>query len=152
MGCAAQRRVGSSQTRDWTCVLCVGRQILYHWTTREVLGWHLNSNMNSKASSINLINSVQVPDGAFSPQTWYSFLLFNSFLTNSSGTILLGHQFSSVAQSCPTLCDPMDCSTPGLPVHHQLPEFTQTHVHWVSYAIQPSHPLSSPSPPTFKLP
>ena len=55
-------------------------------------------------------------------------------------------QFSSVAQSCPTLCDPMSRSTPGLPVHHQLPEFTQTHVHWVSDAIQPTHPLSSPSP------
>ena len=56
-------------------------------------------------------------------------------------------QFSSVTQSCPTLCDPMNCSTPGLPVHHQLPEFTQTHFHRVSDAIQPSHPLSSPSPP-----
>ena len=55
-------------------------------------------------------------------------------------------QFSSVAQSCLTLCDPMNCSTPGLPVHHQLPEFTQTHVHRVGDAIQPSHPLSSPSP------
>jgi len=54
---------------------------------------------------------------------------------------------SSVAQSCPTLCDPMNRSTPGLPVHHQLLEFTQTHVHRVSDAIQPSHPLSSPSPP-----
>ena len=54
-------------------------------------------------------------------------------------------QFSSVAQSCPTLCDLMDCSTPGLPVHHQLLEFTQTHVHWVGDVIQPSHPLSSPS-------
>ena len=60
-------------------------------------------------------------------------------------------QFSSVAQSCPTLCDPMDCSTPGLPVHYQLPEFIQTHVHWVSDAIQPSHPLSSPSHPAFNL-
>ena len=56
-------------------------------------------------------------------------------------------QFSSVTQSCPTLCNPMNRSTPGLPVHHQLPEFTQTHVHWVSDPIQPSHPLSSPSPP-----
>ena len=56
-------------------------------------------------------------------------------------------QFTSVAQSCLTLCDPMNRSTPGLPVHHQLPEFTQTHIHWVSDAIQPSHPLSSPSPP-----
>ena len=56
-------------------------------------------------------------------------------------------QFSSVAQSCPTLCDPMNHSTPGLPVHHQLSEFTQTHMHQVRDAIQPSHPLSSPSPP-----
>ena len=55
-------------------------------------------------------------------------------------------QFSSIAQLCPTLCDPMDCSTSGLPVHHQLPELTLTRVHWVSDAIQPSHPLSSPSP------
>ena len=55
--------------------------------------------------------------------------------------------FSSVTQSCPTLCNPMNRSTPGLPVHHQLPEFTQTHVHRVGDAIQPSHPLSSPSPP-----
>jgi len=58
---------------------------------------------------------------------------------------------SSVAQSCPTLCDATDCSTPGLPVHRQLPELTQTHVHWVGDAIQPSHPLSSPSPPAFNL-
>ena len=57
---------------------------------------------------------------------------------------LIFSQFSSVAQLCPTLCDPINCSTPGLPVHHQLPEFTQTHVHWVGDAIQPSHPLSSP--------
>ena len=57
-------------------------------------------------------------------------------------------QFSSVAQSCPTLYNPMDCSMPGLPIHCQLPEFTQTHVHWVGDAIRPSHPLSSPSPPS----
>ena len=58
---------------------------------------------------------------------------------------------SSVAQSCPTLCDPVDCSTLGFSVHHQLPEPTQTHVHWVSDAIQPSHPLLSSSPPIFNL-
>ena len=56
-------------------------------------------------------------------------------------------QFSSVAQSCPTLWDPRDCNTPGLPVHHQHQKFTQTHVHWVGDAIQTSHPLSSPTPP-----
>ena len=61
--------------------------------------------------------------------------------------LLLSVQFSSVAQLCLTLCDPMNCSMLGLPVHHQLPEFTQTHVHRVGNAIQPSHPLSSPSPP-----
>ena len=64
--------------------------------------------------------------------------------------ISMKKQFSSVAQSCPTLCDPMDCSRPGLPVHHQLPEFTQTHVHLVGDATQSSHPLSSASP-TFNL-
>ena len=63
----------------------------------------------------------------------------------------LSIQFSLVSQLCPTLCDPMDCSTPGLPVHHQLLEPTQTHVHRVGYAIPPSHPLFSPSPPTFNL-
>ena len=60
-------------------------------------------------------------------------------------------QFSSVAQLCPTLCDLMNCSTPGLLVHHQLPESTQTHVHRVSDSIQPSYPLSSPSPPALNL-
>ena len=60
-------------------------------------------------------------------------------------------QLNSVAQSCLTLCDPMDCSTPGSPVHYQLLEFAQTHVHQVSDAIQPSRPLLSPSPPAFNL-
>ena len=60
--------------------------------------------------------------------------------------------FSSVAQSCLTLCDPMDCSTPGFPIHHQLLKLAQIHIHQVDDAIQPSHPLSPPSPPTFNLP
>ena len=59
--------------------------------------------------------------------------------------------YSSVAQSCPTVCGPMDCSRPGFPVHHQLPELTQTQIPPVSDAIQPSHPLSSPSPPAFNI-
>ena len=67
-------------------------------------------------------------------------------MTECLSTATSSVKFSSVAQSCPTPCDPMNCSTPGLPVHHQLPEVTQTHVHRVSDAIQPSHPLSSPSP------
>ena len=78
------------------------------------------------------------------------FVLYNQVGRWGRGlgiSLLPSVQFSSVAQSCPTLCDPMNRRTPGLPVHHQLPEFTQTHVHRVNYAIQPSHPLSSPSPP-----
>ena len=89
----------------------------------------------------------------------FHFLLQGIFLTQGTNphSCLAGRffktsvQFSSVAQLCPTLCDPMDCSTPGLPVHHQLLEFIQTHVHWVHDAIQPSHLLSSPSSPTFNL-
>ena len=80
----------------------------------------------------------------FSPAaSFFSSLNGDCYLTG----LLVRIQFSSVTQSCLTLCDPMNHSTPGLPVHHQLPEFTQTHVHQVSDAIQPSHPLSSPSPP-----
>ena len=63
----------------------------------------------------------------------------------------LSIQFSAVTLSCPTLCDPMDCSMPDFPAHHQLPELPQTHSHWVSDAIQPSHPLSFPSPPALNL-
>ena len=74
------------------------------------------------------------------------------FFLTSQNFNQLSVQFSLVAQSCPTLCDPMNHSTPGLPVHHQLPESTQTHVHWVDDAIQPSCPLSSPSPPALNLP
>ena len=85
------------------------------------------------------------------------------FFAAKNGEALYSHQktrpgadcgsdhFSSVDQSCLTLCDPLDCSTPGLPFHQQLPEFTQTHVHQVGDAIQSSHPLPSPSPPTFNL-
>ena len=72
---------------------------------------------------------------------WYNFIPNGSHWQGSRSD-----QIRSVAQSCPTLCDPMNCSTPGLPVHHQLPEFTQTHIHRVSDAIQPSHHLSSPAP------
>ena len=73
-------------------------------------------------------------------------LLFN-MLSRLVVTFLPRSQFSSVTQSCPTLCNPMNRSTPDLPVHHQLPDFTQTHIHGVGDATQPSHPLSSPSPP-----
>ena len=74
-------------------------------------------------------------------------ILSKSLIQFSVDYVFISVQFSSVAQLCLTLCDPMNHSTPGLPIHHQLPEFTQTHVHRVGDAIQPSHPLSSPSPP-----
>ena len=73
------------------------------------------------------------------------------WLCRQRGTYAFWHQFSSVSQSCLTLCDPTDCSLPGFPVHHQLLELTQTRVHWICDAIQPSHPLSFSSPPTFNL-
>ena len=80
-------------------------------------------------------------------------LVLNSSLTYIVCVLFLSFsvQFSSVTKSCPTLCDPMNCSTPALPVHYHLPEFTQTHVHWVNDAIQPSRPLSTPSPAAFNL-
>ena len=101
-------------------------------------------------------------------QMGFHFLLQGIFPTQGSKSALLHRQavslplshqespplvvqFSSIAQSCPTLCNPMNHSTPGLPVHHQLLEFTQTHPHRVGDAIQPSHPLSSPSPPALNL-
>ena len=75
-------------------------------------------------------------------------IVFNLEYARQDGknSLVISVQFSSVAQSCPTLCDPMNHSKPGLPIHHQLPESTKTHVHWVDDATQPSHPLSSPSP------
>ena len=84
------------------------------------------------------------------PAVIFLEVIFLTFILQYSTNICevpLSLQFSSVAQSCSTLCYPMNCSMPGLPVHHQLPEFTQTHVHQVSDAIQPSYSLSSPSPP-----
>ena len=93
--------------------------------------------------------------GAQKYKVGHYFQCFSIYFPWSDGTrchdlhylkeIIGSVQFSSVTQSCLTLCDPMNCSTPGLPVHHQLPESTKTHVHWVSDAIQPSHPLLSPS-------
>ena len=112
--------------------------------------WHYIKRMTSSSSSIHQLRDV-----------WVTPL---SVLLNIAATKIHMHifpwmcfhfiprdyfmqvQFSSVAQSSPTLCDPMNHNTPGLPVHHQLLEFTQTHVHWVGDAIQPSHPLSTPSP------
>ena len=89
---------------------------------------------------------------------WTEIIIMYMYIVYNMRTIYIykhvcisSFQFSSVTQSCPTLCDPMNYSTSGLPVHHQLLKFTQTHVRWVGNAMQPSHPLSSPSPPAFIL-
>ena len=88
-----------------------------------------------------------LPDPEIKPMSPASPALAGRFFTTETcGKPTEYNQIKSVTQSCPTLCDPMNCSMPGLPVHHQLPGFTQTHIHQVSDAIQPSHPLSSPSP------
>ena len=86
---------------------------------------------------------ILISDSQYTIQAYYG--------TGNHYVLLSQVQFSSLAQSCLNLCNPMDCSMPGLPVHCQLPGFTQTHVHWVGDVIQPSHPLLSPSPPTFNL-
>ena len=88
----------------------------------------------------------------FCHKTYDSHMILNQNQAEPmSSVICRSVQFSSVTQSCLTLCDPIDCRMPGFPVHHQLPQFAQTHVHWVSDAIQPSHPLLFPSPPAFNL-
>ena len=87
----------------------------------------------------------------FSSTTMQKHQFFSAQPSLWSSSDIGSVQLTSVAQSCLTLCDPMNRSSPGLPVHHQLPEFTQTHVHQDGDAIQPSHPLSSPSPPALNL-
>ena len=100
--------------------------------------------------------AISFSRGSFQPRnrTWVSCIVgrfFTDWAMREATSPKKIHQFSSVSQSCPTLCDTVNCSMTGLPVHHQLPEFTQTHVHWVGDAIQPSHPLSFPSHPAFNL-
>ena len=100
-------------------------------------------NNSSESRHPCLVPDLRGNDFTFSPLR----IMFAVGLSYMAFTMSRQVQFSSVAQLCPTLCDPMNCSMPGLPVHHQLPEFTQTHIHRVGDAIQQSHPLSSPSPP-----
>ena len=137
--------VESSQTREQTHVPRIGRQTLNLWPTRE-------------APSVELISkpvllSKSLVRCGYKNQKWV-FCIAGRFFTiwaTKECPCCSKVQFNSVAQSCPTLCDPMDCSTPGFLVHHQLPELTQNHVHRVRVATQPSHPLSFPSPPAFNL-
>ena len=108
----------------------------------HLMGWDgcllIASSCDGESSHLSYVSSLFIEI-----QLTYNVVLISAIQKSDS---LISVQFSSVTQSCPTLCDPMDSSTPGLPIHHQLPESTQTHVHWVGDAIQPSHPLSSPSP------
>ena len=133
---------GASPLRDWTrvsWVSCIGRQILYLCTTWEA-HW-------KKCIIIKRKYQIQY---RFSPQMRYEWkqVAGKAGVLNLSSCVISNSsvQFSSVAQLCLTLCNPMDCSMPGLPVHHQLLELTQAHFCWVRDAIQPSHPLSSTSP------
>ena len=119
------------------CCLVMANSLWLPWTVAHQAPLSMEL---SQARTLELV-AISSSRGSSQPRdwTWVS--------CRASGFF----QFSSVAQSYPTLYDPMDCSTPGFPVHHQLPELTQTHVHWANDAIQLSHPLSSPSPPTFNL-
>ena len=102
----------------------------------------------SSGRSFNIfINFLKESSLSVVPPLSIFVFLFHFSMVNFLLIVLLSVQFSSVDQSCLTLCDPMNRSTSGLPVHHQLPEVTQTHIHRVGNAIQPSHPLSSPSSP-----
>ena len=111
-------------------------------TDKLSLSFHIRLSILKKIFFFTLKTSANILD-QFAPPC----LMNPPNLLSLSIPLIASVQFSSIVQSCPTLCDPMNSSTPGLPVHPQLPEFTRTHVHWVGDAIQPSHPLSSPSPP-----
>ena len=105
-----------------------------------IISWQMDGETMETVTNFIFLGSKITADGDCSHEIKRYFLLGRKDMENL-------YWFSSVAQSCPTLCDPMNCSMPGLPVHHQLPEFTQIHVHRVSDAIQPSQRLLSPSPP-----
>ena len=133
--------------RGFTVCLCGGAcsghfacTVWVLWLTPSPLAWLHSASLSCFPFSESIIFIVFLA---------FHFILSAEVLTISFVGLYFSNsvQFSSVTQSCPTLCDPMNRSTPGLPVHHQLPEFTQTHIHRVGDAIQLSHPLSSPSPP-----
>ena len=155
VGCHASSRE-SSQPRNWTQASHIACGFITIWAIREeteqklyfyptINIFHLCNLWTMVKMQISLIKYLSVHAHHFTVSA--SSLSLN-FPPLYSETLV---KFSSVAQSCPTLCDPMNRSMPDLLVHRQLPEFTQTHVHWVSDAIPPSHPLLSPSPPAFNL-
>ena len=120
---------------------------LSYFKSEKMMLWMCCTQNASKFGKLS--SGHRTGKGQFSFQSQRKAMRRNAQTTaqlHSSHTLVRSDQIRSVAQSCPTLCDPMNRSTPGLPVHHQLLEFTQTHFHWVSDAIQPSQSLSSPSP------
>ena len=133
MGSHRQDDSSTSQTKNKITVICETDKIA------QMASCYL--------SGTDLLKAARPPDSR-PPATWPSLQgIFHWWDTRRTPSEKENLQFSSVTQSCLTACNPMNCSTPGLPVHHQLLEFTQTHVHRVGDAKQPSHPLSSPSPP-----
>ena len=114
-------------------------KIFSEWTNKRSVSGILTPSSNSivRCCSLSQTSHEAVNLRLSNKRLTFSLLKNELHILNRTSV-----QFSSVTQSCPTVCNPMDCSTPGLPIHHQLPEFTQTQVHWVSDAIQPSHPLS----------
>ena len=132
-----RKKTKKTKTKIWTSfiVYCLVQFDLYFWKLEDMLpirGWVVLHVYYSLGNKTIIGDKARILKGC---TISVILLLFSSV------------QFSSVTQSCLTLCDPMNPSTPGLPVHHQLPEFTQTHVHQVNVAIQPSHRLSCPSLP-----
>ena len=138
LACCSPQGLKKSDTTEWT----------YHWTDQWT-DWTLWPQEPQHVRLPCPSLSHEVCSNSYPLCQWRHPAIPSSVTPFSSCPYQL--QFSSVAQSCPTLCDPMNRSTPGLPVHHQLPESTQTHVHRVGDAIQLSHPLSSPSPPALIL-
>ena len=128
-----------------------------HWVEFPVLSSHLSLVICFISSRVHMSITISqfIPTRLLTPQKFtylFSFTSGSISVLQISPSILYSFsQFSSVAQSCLTLCNPMDCNIPGFPVHHQLPELAQTQLHQVSDAIQPFHPLASPYPPTFNL-
>ena len=142
---------GSSRPRDRTpisYIFCIGRQLLYHWRHLGGPSWEtlVCNFLSCFAMSLWGFRIKIMPPCPLATRSVPFILYFTKVCINFVLLLSMFDQFRLVTWSCPTLCDPMDWSMPGFPVHHQLLELAQTHVHQVSDAIQPSHPLSPPSP------
>ena len=143
---------GSSQPRDWTQVSLIAGRFFTIWATRKALLWaSAASNLSASLRNLHLNEILRV---CFSPIFVERREKVGKIKGATTENLYLGSYSVSSVQSLSyvQLCDPMDCNMPGFPVHHQFPELAQTHVHQVSDAIQPSHPLLSRSASAFNLP